>query len=138
MNDLIARHLASWQSFRSLPLWVQVWMAVILVPVNLAGFLLLDTPAGQWTALAVVLVLGSNYPIMLACRGMGRLLSVPHLVIWGPLQVALLYRLVSGAPGPLEQGFVLLVLVINGVSLMFDALETLRWLKGEREVPGHA
>jgi len=137
MSDLIARHLASWQSFRSLPLWVQVWVAGILVPVNAAGFLLLDTPAGQWTALAAVLVLLSNYPVMLACRGMGRLLSVPHLLIWGPLQLALLYRLGSGGPGPVEQGFVILVLVVNGISLVFDTLDTLRWLRGEREVPGH-
>ncbi len=137
MNDLIARHLASWQSFRSLPFWVQVWVAGILVPVNAAGFLLLDTLAGQWTALAAVLVLLSNYPVMLACRGMGRLLSVPHLLIWGPLQVALLYRLASGSPEPVEFGFMILVLVVNGISLVFDTMDTLRWLRGEREVPGH-
>lgn len=137
MSDLKARHQASWQSFRSLPLWIQVWVAGILVPVNVAGFLLLDTPAGQWTALAAALVLLSNYPLMLACRGMGRLLSVPHLLIWGPLQVALVYRLGSGAPEPVEQGFVILVLVVNGLSLVFDTLDSLRWLRGERGVPGH-
>ena len=31
----------------------------------------------------------------------------------------------------------LLVLVVNGISLVFDTLDTLRWLRGEREVPGH-
>lgn len=28
--------------------------------------------------------------------------------------------------------------VINGISLVFDAVDSWRWLRGEREVPGHA
>ena len=34
-----------WQSFRSLPGWVQIWVAFLLVPVNMAS--LLDRGSGQ-------------------------------------------------------------------------------------------
>lgn len=136
--DLVGRHLDSWRSFRSLPLWVQVWVAGVLVPVNAAAFLFLDTPAGWWTAVAAVLVLASNYPVMLACRGMSRLMSLPHLVIWGPLQVYLCYQLVGADMARLEVGYVMALLGVNGISLVFDAIDSWRWCAGEREVPGHA
>ncbi|MEQ9547996.1 MAG: hypothetical protein RIK85_18495 [Marinobacter sp.] len=135
--DMVGRHLDSWRSFRSLPLWVQVWVAGILVPVNAAAFLFLDTAAGYWTAVAAALVLASNYPIMLGCRGMSRLMSLPHLAIWGPLQVFLLYCLAVADLAYTEFGFIVVVVVVNGVSLVFDAVDSWRWCAGEREVPGH-
>ncbi|HCW88756.1 MAG TPA: hypothetical protein DHU56_01635 [Marinobacter sp.] len=135
--DLTGRHQDSWHSFRSLPLWVQVWVGGILVPVNAVAFLFLDTPGGLWTAIAAVLVMVSNYPIMLACRGMSRLMSVPHLLIWGPLQVFLIYHLMVSDASARETMFILLVLIVNGISLMLDALDSWRWCRGEREVPGH-
>tara|TARA_R110001606_G_scaffold11792_3_gene50855 strand:- start:7 stop:246 length:240 start_codon:yes stop_codon:yes gene_type:complete len=67
--NISGRHLDSWRSFQSLPFLVQLWVAGILVPVNAAAFLFLDTTAGWWTAVAAILVLLSNYPIMLAYRG---------------------------------------------------------------------
>jgi hypothetical protein len=36
-----------------------------------------------------------------------------------------------------ERAFVLLLAVVNGVSLLFDALDSWRWFRGERAVPGH-
>ena len=135
--DLSGRHQDSWHSFRTLPLWVQIWVGGILVPVNAVAFLFLGTPGGFWTAVAAVLVMASNYPIMLACRGMSRLMSVPHLLIWGPLQVFLIYHVTVAETSVPETMFVLLVLVVNGVSLVFDALDSWRWFCGEREVPGH-
>jgi len=35
MNDI-------WRSLRSLPLWVQIWVVAILVPVNVLPFFVLD------------------------------------------------------------------------------------------------
>jgi hypothetical protein len=31
----------------------------------------------------------------------------------------------------------LVLLLINGVSLAFDTLDTYKWIKGERDIPGH-
>ncbi|MET4026366.1 hypothetical protein ABIE59_001892 [Marinobacter sp. MBR-99] len=137
-TGFVDRHIATWKSFRSLPLWVQVWVAGVLVPVNAAAFWFLDTPAGWWAALSAFLVLVSNYPIMLICQGMSRLMSVPHLIVWGPLQVFLLYRLTTGGPVNPELALILVLLVVNGISLVFDAIDSWRWFAGERDVPGHA
>lgn len=133
-----SRWRCSWHSFRALPVWVQIWVGGILVPVNAASFALLDTWSGRATAIAALVVVASNLPIMLWARGMSRLMSLPHLFIWGPLEILLLWhmRQAAGGMAELEAAYVGLVLVVNGISLIFDALDSWRWLKGERGVPG--
>lgn len=132
--------MASWASFRSLPGWVQLWVSCILVPVNAASFALLDTETGRVVALAALLVVASNVPIMLWARGMTKLMAVPHLFIWGPLQWLLIAKMrqVAGADAMSqpEQAYAIVVLMVNGISLAFDALDSCRWLKGDRDVPG--
>lgn len=143
MSGTIGARLGDiWHSYRSLPLWVQLWVGLILVPANALSFAVLDHWAGRWAALAALAVVATNLPIMWIERGMSRLMAVPHLVIWGPLEVALLLRLANRV-GPiplesLERTFVVILLVVNGISLAFDALDTLRWCRGGRVVPGHA
>ena len=138
---MLDRILTIWRSYRSLPLWVQVWVGGILVPANAAAFALTNTPSGHWAAWAAAFVVATNVPIMWMEQGMSKLMSVPHLVAWIPLQVFLALRL-TGAAGsaPLEQAefvLALMLLVINGISLAFDALDSLKWWRGERHVPGH-
>lgn len=125
-----------WRSFTSLPLWVQVWVALILVPSNALAFLMLDTLAGQWTALAALFVVITNLPIMFAYCGMNRAMSIPHLIAWVPLQIALALRLAGGVPGTTETAFIVIILLINGLSLVFDTIDSVRWFAGERETPG--
>lgn len=135
-----ARLQLIWQSFRSVPLWVQVWVAGILVPANAASFALLHYWSGQAAAWAAVFVVLTNVPIMYIAGGMSRLMSIPHLIAWFPLQMLLVMRLM-GEVGPvsLSQGesiFIIVLLIINGISLVFDTLDSWKWLKGEREIPG--
>ena len=33
-----------WNDFRTLPLWVQIWVTVVLVPVNFVPLAFLDQP----------------------------------------------------------------------------------------------
>ncbi|WP_290767045.1 hypothetical protein [Aquabacterium sp.] len=139
-HPLMHRLQHIWHSYRSLPLWVQVWVGAILVPVNALSFLLLHTPTGQWAAWAALFVVATNVPIMWVARGMSKLMSVPHLIAWLPLQVALLARL-AGQLGatplqPFEQPLILALLLTNGISLVFDAIDSVRWLQGDRAVPG--
>jgi hypothetical protein len=138
----VAGRLAEiWGSYRALPAWVQVWVGLILVPANALAFAMLDTWAGRAAAVAALAVVATNLPIMWIERGMSRLMSLPHLAIWGPLQCLLLLRWAGRVGpeslGPVEQAFVLMLLVVNGISLVFDALDSWRWLHGERSVPGH-
>lgn len=131
-----------WHSYRSLPCWVQVWVGFVLIPVNVLPFLLLDTWSGRAGAAAALLVVVTNLPIMWVAGGMSRAMSLPHLLAWIPLEIALALRL-SGAAGSLppstaEMVLAIVLLSINGISLAFDALDSWRWLRGQRDVPGTA
>lgn len=137
VNGLGARSQSIWRSLRSMPLWVQIWVVGILVPVNAAAFFLLGTATGVATAWAAVFVVATNMPIMYWYGGMNRAMSIPHLIAWGPLQVWLVLRLIDAdAPVGIELLYIWLLLLVNGVSLVFDLIDSWRWLKGERETPG--
>lgn len=59
-----------WQSYRSLPLWVQIWVFGILVPVNSAAIFFVFQPSGLWVALLAIGAMLPNIPIMLYERGL--------------------------------------------------------------------
>ena len=129
------RWLSIWRSFRGLPLWVQLWVLVLVVA-NVAAIAFLDTAIGLWTAAAIVFVGVVNLPIVYVQRGFSRLLSLTHFV-WLPLVVFIAFRLTGDdVISDREYGFGLVVLVVNLISLAFDVLESYRWLRGEREVLG--
>lgn len=124
-------------SFQSLPRWVRAWVLAVLIPVNAAPFFLLDTPSGRAAALASLIVVAGNVPIMLRERGMSRLMAVPHFIAWVPLIVYLI-EMRSHAPfGTLSEAVLAWVLiVINMISLGFDGFDLVRWWRGERAIPG--
>lgn len=134
------RLMQCWQSFKSLPLWVQIWIGGILIPGNALAFFMLDTWAGQLTASAAIFVVLTNIPIMLIARGMSKLMAVPHLIVWYPLVAVLGYRLFSVSSsteiGALETSFILLIITINGISLLFDTKDSIDWFRGVRDIPG--
>ena len=131
-----------WRSWRSLPLWVQIWVAGILVPVNVLPFFLLESVVGQAGALAALLVLVTNGPLMWVYRGMNKVLSIPHLIAWGPLEIYLLMLLANSdfraEASSMELGLAALLLVINGISLVFDVMDSAKWMAGDRTTPGVA
>ena len=135
MNDI-------WRSLRSLPVWVQIWVVGILVPVNVLPFFLLETAVGQAGAVAALVVLVTNGPLLWIYRGMNKILSIPHLIAWGPLEIYLLMLLADSGfraeAGAMELGLAVLLLVINGISLVFDVIDSGKWMAGDRATPGIA
>jgi len=135
------RLVQCWHSFRVLPLWVQIWVAGILVPVNALAFLMLDSCAGKLTAIAALFVVLTNIPIMLIERGMSKLMAIPHLIAWYPLVIILIVQLFSTGSrqeaGDMEWTFMILVVFINGISLVFDTKDSIDWFRGNRAIPGH-
>lgn len=132
----MTRWLKIWMSFRALPHWVQIWVLGILVPVNAVAFLLIGTVTGNATALAALFVVLTNVPIMWIEKGMSRLMSLPHLIAWIPLEIFLVAYLLRGAPNAVETAYAIIVLIINGISLILDGLDSWRWVIGKREIPG--
>jgi hypothetical protein len=124
-----------WRSFMRLPLWVQVWVAVILVPVNMAPLLFYQEPYAVWIAILSVGGMMPNLPIMLIDRGLSKRMALPHLVIWTPL-VILLVWLLTGLVGadPLYMNMLALLLVVDLVSLAFDYPDAFKWWRGDRDI----
>lgn len=131
-----------WHSYRSLPGWVQVWVGFVLIPANVLPFFLLDTWSGRAGAVAALLVVVTNVPIMWAAGGMSRAMSLPHLLAWIPLEIALALRVCAAVgslpPSTVELALAIALLLVNGISLVFDAIDSWRWLKGQGHVPGSA
>lgn len=125
-----------WQSYRSLPGWVQLWVGVVLIPVNVLPFLWLDTWTGKAGAAAALFVVLTNVPIMWIAGGMSRAMSLPHLLAWIPLEIVLVLRIFGTALPTPELTLAILLLFVNGISLVFDSLDSWRWWRGERDIPG--
>lgn len=132
-----ARLKAVWRSFMGMPRWVRIWVT-LLATTNLASLGFLDTAIGFWTAVAFGVVAAFNMPMMIIQSGLTRLMSFPHFV-WVPLLI-FIYPKLFGAdalePGSAVYIFGLAVFTVNGISLLFDVYESVRWLRGDREVLG--
>ena len=74
-----------------------------------------------------------NGAIMLAEGGFSKLMALPHVAIWTPM-LGLVAWLLAQDIAPAYRGYLLILLVIDTVSLVFDALDTRKWLSGDREV----
>ena len=130
---LIRRFIASNQSFRRLPLWVQLWILLGLGGVNIAAFFLTEFPTGYWAAWATAFIIAVNAPMVLIQQGYGKILAIPHLMAWIPLWVFAASRL-AGDISTAEQIYAVLLLTVNGISILFDLVDTRRWLGGDRGV----
>ncbi|MCR9136908.1 MAG: hypothetical protein NXI27_12985 [Alphaproteobacteria bacterium] len=97
----------------------------------------MDTISGRWIALLGGGALLINGVLVLVNGGFSRVLAIPHLIFWGLLEIMLLYRIVGEGLAPAELRLVLIVLAINGISLIFDLLDARRWYLGERDVIGY-
>lgn len=123
-----------WQSFRSLPGWVQVWVVFLLVPVNMASLFFIAEPMGLWIAALANVAMLPNIWVMIHDRGLSKLMAIPHIIPW-TLLVALLAFARPMATG-LYDAYLWLLLAVNVVSLFFDYPDAVKWLKGDRAVAG--
>lgn len=131
--------VAIWNSFRRLPLWVQGWMVFLLIPINVISLFFLREPMG---VLVCVLAIGGMVPnlfIMAVDRGMSKLMAVPHIFLWTPLCILILWMLIAKLTGSLSFGqtytsFLVVLLVIDFCSLLFDFPDAWKWYSGDRSI----
>lgn len=128
-------------ALRQMPLWVQLWVAVLgLVVVSCLAFL--HTPEGRWAALALGVVVLGNGLVLWRCRGISRLMGAPHLLAWMPLMIYLSARLLTDGKGPkmvyADQPtlyvWMMTYLATITLSVMFDVADVARWLLGDTAV----
>ncbi|WP_344842627.1 hypothetical protein [Celeribacter arenosi] len=124
-----------WTSFRALPLWVIIWMMVILAPINMISLYFASEPMGILvTALAWGGMLTSQI-VLMRHRGFTKLVSGGHVIFWVPLVLLLVFArpVANGA----YDTYLAILLAVNLLSLLFDINDLRLWLGGDRRVIGH-
>jgi len=122
---------AIWLSFRRMPLWVQIWVVFILVPVNMASLAFLFQPMGIWVAFLANIAMMMNLPVMIIDRGFSKMMALPHLVPWSVLIGILLFVRPEGSEA--YSAYLWVLLCVNAVSLLFDFPDALKWFRGDRK-----
>jgi hypothetical protein len=124
-----------WQSFRRTPLWVQIWVALILVPVNLLPLAFWGEPYAVWITIFSIGGMLPNLVIMMVGRGLSKCMALPHLLIWTPL-VVMLGMLLQSDLG-VSDGFrtvLTVILLVDLLSLVFDYIDGWKWWRGDRAI----
>lgn len=123
-----------WRSFSSMPFWVQVWMMLLLVPMNGFSLFFLDQPMGKLIATLAVGGILPNIAVLFYERGFSRLMALVHVPPWSVLILLIL----TSRPEVSEtyETYLLILAAINIISLAFDIPEAVQWIKGKRNTLG--
>ncbi|QJB69170.1 hypothetical protein [Parasphingorhabdus halotolerans] len=120
------------------PLWLKSWM-YLLGAINLASiFFVLKRVDGKWRlrleAIAILIsffAAGAFMEWLYAQYGYVRLLGLAHLIFWTPAYAWIFRKrkqLVASAP--VFGKYILAYLVINGISLIIDSIDVVRYFTG--------
>ena len=120
-----------WHSFRAMPLWVQIWVALLLVPINLAAIFFIDQPSGVWVAILAIGAMMLNIPVMLYDKGFSKLMAFPHLIPWTILVLWIAFARPVGTEA--YATYLWILLITNVISLGFDFPDAVKWWKGDRQ-----
>lgn len=123
-----------WKSFRSMPAWVQVWVAFILVPINMASLFFIQEPGGLLITFLANIGMMLNMPVMIMDKGFSKAMALPHIIPWTIL-IGMLFLNRPEAVGNYDI-YLTVLLVTNMISLAFDYPDALKWLGGDRKVSG--
>jgi len=117
-------------SYFSLPVWVQIWVALILMPINLASLAFLSEPMGGWIAFLAIIAMAPNGPLILYDRGFGKIMAIPHLLPWTILVIWIVFAR-PPADG-VYNTYLTALAVINTISLVFDYRDAYLWWRERR------
>lgn len=138
-TQIVSRFVDGAKSLWGAPRWVFWWVMAVLTPANMGGFLFLDHPVGVAMSISIIVVILWNVPMLIMQRGISRATSIPHLV---PFALAVAYTLgalfglvgdkAAIAPGSALFYFAWFYVVVNVISIIFDAIDSVRWVAGDR------
>lgn len=123
------------QSVDMQPLWVQYWTNWMGLIIVVTAIVLLFSKQTRRDSLWIVV---SSIAILFAMGwlfnqlGFVRLLGVVHLIIWTPLAVYFWTRLKEPSIGFPFRQFMWTFLATITISLMFDFVDTIRYVLGEQ------
>ena len=112
------------------PWWLIAWAGWMAV-INMTSLFFLRETEARWVLVAF---LGSfvMMSVLFYVNGYNRFLGLAHIVFWTPL-LFFLYRRLSRIVGPrLYENWIRILLATNGISLVVDYVDVLRYLLGDR------
>jgi hypothetical protein len=118
-----------------LPRWVNYWLYVLVFGGLVLPFTLFIWRQSRLAALAVlaadaIAALGVAW--LFNRLGYVKLLGLPHLVAWGPLEVFLFLQIKRPGMPNWPRRIMIVILATLLVSLAFDLTDVVRYLLGER------
>jgi len=115
------------------PVYVKVWLAPLAAAVAVGPIWFWQTHPGQtWLLAQVVNMLAV---VLYSHVGLGRLLGLSHLVAWTPALAVTLAALRGGIPDGAYGLWLVVAAGLAGTSLLIDALDVVRWWRGDRALP---
>jgi hypothetical protein len=127
MRRVLRFHLGLLRS----PVRVKIWLGALLAVNMLAPLFFLDSLEAK----LVLVAFGASMVMMIALTGIAgftRLLGLGH-ILWVPLVLWLITRL-EQIPAETPIGiWVRALIVLNTVSLVLDAIDVARYVRGERQ-----
>jgi hypothetical protein len=128
---MLAAHLGLMRAMLKLPKPWAAWLG-LLVALNAVAPLFFIRSPEAWAALAAVMVGMAIMTAIFAARGFVRLLGLGHAP-WLLLLPWLLWsRLDLHEPGSALRNWLLALLIANSLSLVIDAVDVFRYIRGER------
>ncbi len=115
----------------SMPIPWRIWLG-LLVAVNLAGPIYFFEALEAKVVLAAFLASAALMTAIFASKGFVRLLGIGH-IFWIPMVPWLWTRLDQVEPGDPLKYWIIAVVIMNSISLIIDAIDVVRYLKGERQ-----
>ena len=112
------------------PWWLLAWIGW-LGAINMASALFLSEIEARWT-LAAFIASFVTMSVLYEVNGYNRLLGLAHIIYWTPLVIYLYRRLRNLVGPPLFESWVRILLATNGLSLVIDYVDVLRYALGDR------
>ena len=123
------------QAMQLMPIWVQIWLNVLLLGAFVLPGILLIWPESRKAG--ILTLIGSLLSAITITWGYGqiglvKLLGLPHIVFWTPVAIYLYRFLRRDDIRIWPRRVAIAILGIIGISLMFDYVDVARYLLGER------
>ncbi len=127
MNALLAFPRA----MLAMPKAWQGWIALMIVLNAVVPLILISTLEGK-VVLATFVAAAALMMAIHRAKGFVRLIGTGHFV-WFPLLAWLATRF-DATSGPMR-AWLIALFVVNGLSLVIDVIDLIRYLRGDREIP---
>jgi hypothetical protein len=125
------------QAIASQPIWLQAWVMALMGAHLLAIPFIAHRSAEGWrirpepiAILVSFLAAAAAMTWLYGQVGYVRLLGIAHLAFWAPVYFWILQRRQAIGTASLFGKYVLLYLLIAGISLLIDAVDLVRYLVG--------